>query len=108
MEAHAAYGLLVIVFSFEVLIFKIKKAESSIIFLMATGIASLAALVHLSQFTIHPWFNHLDLSHVLMAVSAYVFFLAGRKLEHDPFTPTNFRLSTTIRRAIHSAQAIKS
>jgi hypothetical protein len=108
VEAHAAYGLLVIVFSFEVFIFKMKRAESSVTFLMATGIAALAALVHLSQFTIHPWFNHLDLSHVLMAASAYVYFLAGRKLESDPFTPTNFRLSTTIRRAIHSAQAIKS
>lgn len=108
VEAHAAYGLLVIVFSFEVFVFKMKKAESSIIFLLATGIAALAALVHLSQFTIHPWFNHLDLSHVLMAASAYVFFLAGRKLERDPLTPTNFRLSTTIRRAIHSVQTIRS
>ncbi len=108
VEAHAAYGLLVIVFSFEVFIFKIKRAESSLIFLLATGVAALAALVHLSQFTIHPWFNHLDLSHVLMAVSAYVYFLAGRKLERDPFTPTSFRLSTTIRRAIHSDQTIRS
>jgi len=105
VEAHAAYGLLIIVFSFEVFIFKMKKAESSIIFLIATGIASLAALVHLSQFTIHPWFNHLDLSHVLMAASAYVFFLAGRKMERDPFIPTTFRLATTIRRAIHSAHS---
>lgn len=108
VEAHAAYGLLVIVFSFEVFIFKIKRAESSLIFLLATGVAALAALVHLSQFTIHPWFNHLDLSHVLMAASAYVYFLAGRKLERDPFTPTNFRISTTIRRAIHSVQTIRS
>lgn len=108
VEVHAAYGLLVIVFSFEAYIFKIKKAESSILFLAATGIAALAALVHLSQFTIHPWFNHLDLSHVLMAAAAYVFFLAGRKLERHPLTPTRFRLSTLVRKAIQSAEAIKS
>lgn len=107
VEAHAAYGLLVIVFSFEAYIFKMKRAESSLLFLAATGIAALAALVHLSKFIIHPWFNHLDLSHVLMAAAAYVFFLAGRKLERHPFTPARFRVAT-LRKAIHSAEAIKS
>lgn len=107
VEAHAAYGLLVIVFSFEAYIFKMNRAEGSVLFLVATGIAALAATVHLSQFTIHTWFNHLDLSHVLMAGSAYVFFLAGQKVEQDPL-PANMRISTRMGERRPSAQAVKS
>jgi len=107
VEGHAAYGLLVIVFSFEAYIFKMNRAEGSALFLAATGIAALAATVHLSQFTIHTWFNHLDLSHVLMAASAYVFFLAGQKVEQDPL-PSNMRISTRMGEGRPTAQAIKS
>lgn len=106
VEAHAAYGLLVIVFSFEAYIFKMNRAESSVLFLVATGIAALAATVHLSQFSIHTWFNHLDLSHVLMAGSAYVFFLAGRKIEQDPLSG-NVPITTKMERARLSEKAKK-
>jgi hypothetical protein len=106
VEAHAAYGLLVIVFSFEAYIFKMNRAESSVLFLVATGIAALAATVHLSQFSIHTWFNHLDLSHVLMAGSAYVFFLAGRKIEQDPLSG-NVPITTKMESARLSEKAKK-
>jgi hypothetical protein len=81
VEAHAAYGLLVVVFGFEAFIYKNTRAESSRYFLIAVAISAAAALVHLSQFTIHKWFNHLDFSHVLMAVSGYFFLIAGQKLQ---------------------------
>ncbi len=106
VEVHAAYGLLVIVLSFEAYIFKMNRSESSILFLAATGVAALAAIVHLSQFSIHTWFNHLDLSHVLMAGSACVFFLAGRKVERDPL-PVNIPITTKGAGERHSARAKK-
>jgi hypothetical protein len=84
VEAHAAYGLLIVVFSFEIYVFKITRDESSRRFLCAVGISALAALVHLTEFSLHAWFNHMDLSHVLMAASAYVFFLGGQKLQGSP------------------------
>jgi hypothetical protein len=84
VEAHAAYGLLIVVFSFEIYIFRITRDESSSRFLCAVGISGLAALVHLTGFSLHVWFNHMDLSHVLMAASAYVFFLGGKKLQDTP------------------------
>ncbi|MDH4297014.1 MAG: hypothetical protein OEV74_12075, partial [Cyclobacteriaceae bacterium] len=46
VEVHAAYGLLVVVFSFQVYIFKITKAESSMLFIIAICISALAATVH--------------------------------------------------------------
>jgi hypothetical protein len=81
VEAHAAYGLLVVVFSFELYVYRKTKAEGSRLLLIAVSISALAATVHLTQLTINPWFNHLDFSHVLMAVAAYVFYLGVRKIK---------------------------
>lgn len=81
VEAHAAYGLLLIVSSFELFIYLKTKNEGSRLLLIAVAISALAATVHLTKFTIHIWFNHLDLSHVLMAVAAYVFYLGAVKIK---------------------------
>ena len=81
VEAHAAYGLLVIVSSFELFIYLKTKNEGSRLLLIAVAISALAATVHLTKFTVHIWFNHLDLSHVLMAGAAYVFYLGAVKIK---------------------------
>lgn len=79
VEAHAAYGLLAIVSSFELFIYLRTKNEGSRLLLIAVVISALAATVHLTKFTIHVWFNHLDLSHVLMAGAAYVYYMGAEK-----------------------------
>lgn len=81
VEAHAFYGLLIIVSSFELFIYIKTKDEGSKLLLVAVIISALAATVHLTQFSIHIWFNHLDLSHVLMAMAAYVFYLGATKIK---------------------------
>lgn len=81
VEAHAFYGLLIVVSSFELFIYVKTKDEGSKLLLVAVFISALAATVHLTQFSIHIWFNHLDLSHVLMAMAAYVFYLGATKIK---------------------------
>ncbi len=81
VEAHAFYGLLIVVSSFELFIYIKTKDEGSKLLLVAVIISALAATVHLTQFSIHIWFNHLDLSHVLMAMAAYVFYLGATKIK---------------------------
>jgi len=80
VEAHAAYGLLVIVFSFELIVFLKTKNEASKFMLLAVGVAALAAGVHLFELAPHRWFNHLDLSHTLMAVAAYLFYRGAKTI----------------------------
>ena len=80
VEAHAAYGLLVVVFSFELFVYNKTKDEGSKLLLVAVLLSAIAATVHLTQFTIDRWFNHLDFSHVLMALAAYVFYLGSSKI----------------------------
>lgn len=80
VEAQAAFGLLAIVFSFELYIFIKKRNEESRILLIAVGVSALPAIVHLSKFSIDRWFNYNDIAHVLMAVAAYVFYLGAIKV----------------------------
>jgi len=81
VEAHAAYGLLVIVFSFELVVLLKTKNKASKFMLMAVGVAAIAAGVHLFELAPHRWFNHLDLSHTLMAVAAYLFYRGAKNIK---------------------------
>ncbi len=80
VEAHAAYGLLVVVFSFELYVYRKTQQPGSRLMLIAVGIAALAALVHLTELAPHQWFNHLDLSHVIMAIGAWYFYRASDEI----------------------------
>jgi hypothetical protein len=71
---------LIVVFSFELFIYKKKKREESKLLLIAVGISAVAALIHLTEFTIHVWFNYNDLAHIFMALAAYVFYLGAEKI----------------------------
>ena len=86
VETHAAYGLLIIVFCFELFIYRKTKREESKLLLIAVGISAVAALVHLTKFTIHTWFNYNDLAHIFMAVAAYVFYLGAEKIREREAT----------------------
>jgi hypothetical protein len=80
VELHAGYGLLVIVCSFELFIYRKTKSEASLWLLKAVAVSGMAAIVHLGELAPHTWFNHLDLSHVLMAIASYLYFLGARKI----------------------------
>jgi len=80
VEAHAAYGLLVVVSSFEYYVYHKTAHPGSKLMLIAVAIAALAALVHLTELAPHPWFNHLDLSHVIMAISSWYFYRSAQKI----------------------------
>ncbi len=84
VEVHAGYGLLAIVFSFEFFIYRKTKKESSRWLLIAVGVSGVAAIVHLGQITPHIWFNHLDLTHVLMAIASYLYFIGASKSSAEP------------------------
>ncbi|MBI2270378.1 MAG: hypothetical protein HYU69_08485 [Bacteroidetes bacterium] len=74
VEIHAVYGLLVILFSFELFVYKKTEDKGSRIALWSVFFAFLAAFTHLIKISIHKWFNYLDLSHVFMAVSSYILY----------------------------------
>jgi len=84
VEVHSAYGLLVIVTSFNIWVYRKTKSEASKLFLIAVGVSAISALIFMNEIGISPWFNHFDISHTLMAISAFIFFKGSLKMIDDP------------------------
>lgn len=79
VEWHSAYGLFIVVFGLGFVVW-FKRGFHSVRWLMLGVLfGATAAVVFTQQLTIHYWFNHVDLSHVLLAGSVYSFY----KLSND-------------------------
>ena len=74
VEIHSALGLLLNVTTLEYFNYKRTKSLSSIKLVYGMGIAVVAILCHVLQLACSVWFNHIDLSHVFMALSMYVIY----------------------------------
>lgn len=74
VEFHSGYGLLAVVLPFHSFVYFKTRDRGSLIIMGAVMIASVAALFFMNQISLHVWFNHIDISHVLMSVAAYVFY----------------------------------
>jgi hypothetical protein len=84
VQAHAAYGLLIVVAGFSVYVFWKQRTRGSKIFLVAVSIAAISALIFLNKWGISKWFTHFDISHVLMTISAWFFYRGGKQILIDP------------------------
>ncbi len=84
VEVHTFYGFMIIVLSFNLIIFFKTKSAGSKNFLMAVGFAALAALFFMNEWALNEWFNHIDISHMLMAVGSYFFYLGSKYVIDHP------------------------
>lgn len=89
VEVHSAYGLLVIVTSFNFVVYRKRKSEASKLFLIAVGISAISALIFMNEIGISKWFNHYDISHILMSISAFIFYKGSLKMIEDPLANGN-------------------
>jgi hypothetical protein len=78
VQIYATFGLLVVVSSLNIFIYSKTRDQGSKLFLIAVGYAVLAALVFMNKWSINMWFNSLDLSHVLLTISAIFFYKGSR------------------------------
>ncbi len=81
VEFHSGYGLLAVVLPFHYYVYRKTKDRGSLTVMVAVGIATCAAIIFMNKIALHSWFNHLDISHVLMAVGAYVFYRGALLLD---------------------------
>lgn len=81
VEFHSAYGLLFVVGSFHLYTYRKTKDRGSLTILGAIAIVCMASLTFKFKLSPHVWFNYLDLSHTLMAIAAYVFYLGATRLQ---------------------------
>jgi hypothetical protein len=84
VEVHSAYGLLLVVTSFNLLVYLKTKKKGSKLFLIAVGFSAIGALFFMNKWGFSPWFNHYDISHILMTFSALYFYIGSKEILHDP------------------------
>lgn len=74
VEVHSAYGLLIVVTGFQGFIYKMSGSKASKLALIGVGFAAVSALIFMNEWGFHKWFNHFDISHVLMTAAAWFFY----------------------------------
>ncbi|HAN19892.1 MAG: hypothetical protein A2X13_13000 [Bacteroidetes bacterium GWC2_33_15] len=84
VEVHSAYGLLIVVTSFNLVVYLKTKSKGSKLFLIAVSFSALGALFFMNKWGFSIWFNHFDISHTLMTISAYFFYLGAKQILTDP------------------------
>lgn len=78
VEVHTTYGLLIVVASFNIFVYRKTKSKGSKNYLIAVGISAISAIVYMNEWGINKWFNHFDVSHVLLTCAAWVFYRGAR------------------------------
>jgi hypothetical protein len=75
---YITYGILVVVGGIHLIVFLKSKRPSSLWFLMAVTSALAGDFVFLFEWSLHDWFNNIDLSHILLGIAAYFFYIGSR------------------------------
>ena len=94
VEIHSAISLLLIVCVLEGMHYKRTKSVLSKYMLIGVGVTVLAVIVHVCKLAISVWFNHLDLSHIIMCGSIYCFYRGvklntnSKSINHDHTSST--------------------
>ncbi len=81
VEFHSGYGLMFVVSSFEGYLYMKTRNPASKNILIGIAFAAAAALVFMNKLSLHAWFNHLALSHVLMAAATFFIYKGVQKIE---------------------------
>lgn len=82
VEIHSAFGLLFIVTILEAMYLKRSRSPLSRHFIYGVCLCVVAVTCHVGKIAISPWFNHLDLSHVFMAIALWMMY-RGMKKEQE-------------------------
>lgn len=86
VEVHSGYGLLAIVSSFHLYTYLKTKDQGSLTILKAVAVTCIGSGFFIFKISFGKWFNYIDISHVFLAVSAYLFYLGGLRLAKRPAT----------------------
>jgi hypothetical protein len=80
VQFHAVLGILFVVLPIQVHLYRRTASLSSKKIMYGISFAILAALVHMLFLGFNKWFNHADISHVLLAISNWFFYVGLRSL----------------------------
>ena len=84
VEIHSAYGIMVVVFGFSLFNF-FRGNRGPVVMNLVGGVifALLAAVIFTLRLSISQWFNYIDISHLMMTVTAIFFYRAASAVETE-------------------------
>lgn len=84
VQYHMVYGFIMVIFSLHLLIYY--KTNDNGSRWMLAGVAMLVVAISAFNYRVAPhiWFNHNDLSHILIAISTYLFLKGALQLGEPP------------------------
>lgn len=78
--AHSAFGLFLIVTTLAAMSYLKKKDAGSRWMLYGVGVFLLSGITFAAKLSSHTWFNHVDLTHVFLAVAAWIIYRSVAKM----------------------------
>lgn len=81
VQFHSGYGLLAIVSTFHLYSYFRTGDKGSLYILGGVGVTCIASYIYINKLSLHTWFNYLDISHILLAVAAYVQYLGAFRFQ---------------------------
>lgn len=84
VEIHSAYGLMVVVLGFCLYnLYRGRDNRSIRLFIAGVVLSIIAAVIFTGRISISQWFNYIDISHVLMAGTAWLLYRGARLIGHS-------------------------
>lgn len=74
VEIHSAFGMVLMVTILEAFNYSKTKSDMSRNMVIGVALATAAVICHVAQLAMSKWFNHLDMSHIFMALALYVMY----------------------------------
>lgn len=74
VKYYTIYGILVVVGSFSFFIYRKTGTRGMLVLMGAVGVGLLSAIVFSLEWGLSPWFNHKDISHIILSLSAFSFY----------------------------------
>lgn len=74
---YTIYGMLLVVGSLSLFTYLKTGSWGVSRFLLAVGLGLISALIFSKQWGVSPWFNHNDISHLILAICAILFYRGG-------------------------------
>ena len=100
IKVHSAYGLGLIVLPLHAYAWWKTRNQGSRIIALSVCFASIAAITYTTKIGLHTWFNHLDVSHTVMAISLYFFYRGTLHLGQQVEWPGSHTVRTNITKTL--------
>jgi MFS family permease len=86
VKYYTIFGMLVVVGSFSYILYRKTGNRGMIMLMLGIGVGLLSAIVYSFGWGLSPWFNHNDISHVILSCSALILYKGAVLILDSPPT----------------------